>query len=143
MFPDKGFNPLQIAEYNRQTRHEYELIRDFLILHYNATERDDSPFWDHCRTMTIPDSLAHKIAYFREHGRLIIEDTDLFRESNWVQVLVGQGILPQSAAPLAYAIGEKQLDDYCANLRTIYARALNSLPPHDAYIARTSPALHD
>jgi tryptophan halogenase len=143
MFPDKGFNPLQIAEYNRQTRHEYELIRDFLVLHYNATERDDSPFWDHCRTMTIPDSLAHKIAYFREHGRLIIEDTDLFRESNWVQVLVGQGILPQSAAPLAYAIGEKQLDDYCANLRTIYARALNSLPPHDAYIARTSPALHN
>ncbi|MBP2159817.1 MULTISPECIES: tryptophan halogenase family protein [Asticcacaulis] len=140
MFPDKGFSPLQIAEYNRQTSHEYELIRDFLVLHYKATERDDSPFWNHCRTMAVPDSLTHKIEYFREYGRLIIEDADLFRESNWVQVLIGQGIVPKTAAPLAYAVGEAQLEEYCANLRTIYGRALNSLPPHDAYIARTSPA---
>ncbi|OYW78702.1 MAG: tryptophan halogenase, partial [Asticcacaulis sp. 32-58-5] len=69
-FPDKGFSPLEIAEYNRLTRHEYELIRDFLVLHYKATLRDDSDFWNHCRTMAIPDSLAHKIDYFREHGRL-------------------------------------------------------------------------
>jgi tryptophan halogenase len=143
MFPDKGFSPLQIAEYNRQTSHEYERIRDFLVLHYNATQRDDSLFWNHCRTMRVPDSLAHKIDYFREHGRLVIEDGDLFRESNWVQVLVGQGILPKTAAPLAYAVGDAQLDDYCTNLRTIYARALNSLPPHDAYVARTSPALQN
>lgn len=141
-FPGKGFSPLEMAEYNRLTAHEYELIRDFIVLHYKATERDDSPFWSHCRTMEVPDSLKAKIEYFREHGRLIIEDGDLFRESNWVQVLIGQGIVPKAAAPLAHAVGDAQIADYFANLRSIYDRALASLPGHEAYVARHCRAVN-
>ena len=136
MFPDTGFSALEMAEYNRQTAHEYELIRDFLVLHYTATRRDDSTFWNHCRTMALPDSLAHKIAYFREHGRLIVEDADLFKESNWAQVLIGQGVTPKAASPLTRHVSDSDLSGYMSNLRQIYANTLPSLPPHADYIAR-------
>ncbi|KAK0358603.1 hypothetical protein LTR94_034766, partial [Friedmanniomyces endolithicus] len=51
LMPDAGFDPANIAEFNRQTDFEYERVRDFIILHYKATERDDTPFWRHCRDM--------------------------------------------------------------------------------------------
>ncbi|MDC7677483.1 tryptophan halogenase family protein [Asticcacaulis machinosus] len=139
-FPDKGFSPLEIAEYNRLTAHEYELIRDFLVLHYKATQRDDSEFWNHCRTMTIPDSLAHKIDYFREHGRLIIEEADLFRDTNWAQVLIGQGIIPKSPSPLTLTVSDEKLGEYMANIRQLLSAAVAGLPDHGAYVAQNCRA---
>ncbi|UDF03190.1 tryptophan halogenase family protein [Asticcacaulis sp. AND118] len=136
LFPDTGFNPLTIAEYNRQTSHEYELVRDFIILHYHATRRSDSDYWNHCRTLSLPDSLAHKIAYFREHGRLRIEEADLFRESNWAQVLIGQNILPAHASPLTHAVEDAALNDYMANIKRLVAHAVTGLPTHADFIAR-------
>ena len=140
LFPDKGFNPLEIAEYNRQTQHEYELIRDFIILHYKATQRDDSTFWNHVRTMDIPDSLAHKIALFEEHGRVLIEPDDLFKEMSWVQVLLGQGIMPRAASPLTRVLSDAQIDEVMANLKTIISRAAGSLPDHAAFLNRFAKA---
>jgi tryptophan halogenase len=139
-FPDKGFSPLEIAEYNRLTAHEYELIRDFLVLHYKATQRDDSDFWNHCRTMAIPDSLAHKIDYFREHGRLIIEEADLFRDSNWAQVLIGQGIIPKSPSPLTLTVSDAKLAEYMANIRQLLSATVAGLPDHGAYVAQNCQA---
>jgi tryptophan halogenase len=143
LFPDTGFNQPEIDEYNRKTQREYELIRDFIILHYNATKRDDTPFWNYCRTMTVPDSLTTKIAYFRQHGRVIVEEDDLFKEANWIQVLIGQGIMPESFSPLALNVGEADLDGYFDSLRQIYANTVAGMPTHDAFIARycKAPAL--
>ena len=140
VFPDKRFNPLTTAAYNRATEHEYELIRDFLVLHYKATQRDDTPFWRHCRDMVIPDSLAGKIDYFREYGHLLIESGDLFKEENWLQVLIGQGILPRAPAPLARNIDRQSLVTYMTDLRGSYARAAAALPSHEAYLARVMQA---
>ncbi|WAC48406.1 tryptophan 7-halogenase [Asticcacaulis sp. SL142] len=142
-FPDKGFSPLEIAEYNRLTAHEYELIRDFLVLHYKATQRDDSDFWNHCRTMAIPDSLAHKIDYFREHGRLIIEEADLFRDSNWAQVLIGQGIIPKSPSPLTLTVSDEKLAEYMANIRQLLSATVAGLPDHGAYVTQNCRAKID
>ncbi len=136
MFPDTGFNQPEIDEYNRRTRREYDLIRDFLVLHYKATKRDDSPFWNHCRTMAVPDSLTAKVAYFRQHGRVIIEEDDLFKEASWVQVLIGQGIMPESFSPLTLTVHEDGLEDYMKNIRHIYDVLLPKIPPHADYIAR-------
>ncbi len=136
MFPDRAVTPLEQAEFNRRTRHEYELIRDFLVLHYNATERDDSAFWRYCRTMDLPDTLQTKIAYYREHGRLLIEEADLFRAANWAQVLIGQGIVPQAPAALAAQLDDGVLGEYMANLRHIVAATLPGLPTHAAFIDR-------
>ncbi len=136
VFPDKRFSPLATAQYNRETEHEYQLIRDFLVLHYKATRRDDTPFWRHCRDMAIPDSLSEKIEYFREYGHLLIEHGDLFREENWVQVLIGQGVSPRAASPLSRALDRRSLATYMADLRGAYARTAAALPSHETYLAR-------
>ncbi len=141
VFPDKRFNPLATAEYNRATAHEYELIRDFLVLHYKATQRDDTPFWRHCRDMAIPDSLAGKIEYFREYGHLLIEQDDLFKEENWVQVLIGQGLTPRAASPLSRTIDRRSLAAYMTDLRDSYARAAAALPSHHDYLAHMMKAV--
>jgi tryptophan halogenase len=141
VFPDKRFHPATTAAYNRETEHEYQLIRDFLVLHYKATQRDDTPFWRHCRAMAIPDSLAGKIEYFREYGHLLIEQADLFKEENWVQVLIGQGILPRVASPLSRSIDRRSLAAYMADLRNTYARTAAALPSHEAYLARMMQAV--
>lgn len=143
MFPDKDFNQTEIDEYNRKSKLEYELIRDFLVLHYKATQRDDSPFWNHCRTMAIPDSLAGKIDYFRQHGRVIVQEDDLFKESNWIQVLIGQGILPENCSPLARIVPEDKLEAYFGDIRQIYDRTLASLPSHADYLAKHCQAAKD
>ncbi len=136
MFPDKGFNPVEMAEYNRLSRREYELIRDFIVLHYKATARDDSPFWNHVRTMDVPDSLTRKIDYFRQHGRVLIENDDLFKEMSWVQVLLGQGVIPAAASPLTSVLSDDQIDGVLDNIRTILVNATARLPSQEAFIAR-------
>ncbi|WP_303826955.1 tryptophan halogenase family protein [Asticcacaulis taihuensis] len=134
-FPDKDFNPVEIAEFNRRCRREYEYIRDFLVLHYHANERDE-PFWRDCRTMAIPDSLAHKMDYFRQHGRLLVEEGDLFREDSWVQVLIGQGIMPKAASPLTETVGQEALASFMSGMKMAMDKAVTAMPSHDAFIAR-------
>ncbi len=94
-FPHDGFDPVDIAEFNRHSDVEYDTIRDFLILHYHATERDDTPFWDHCRTMEVPELLRHRMALFAANGRVFREGNELFAEPSWVQVMHGQRIEPR------------------------------------------------
>ena len=100
-FPNAGISQTQVDEYNRDSKHEYETVRDFIILHYHANERDDSDFWRNLRTMDIPDRLAHKLALFRETGTLFNDHGDIFLDSSWLQVMLGQGIMPRDYHPAA------------------------------------------
>ncbi|HEX6398575.1 MAG TPA: tryptophan 7-halogenase [Steroidobacteraceae bacterium] len=70
MFPGAGIRPSDIDEYDEQTWQEIEYIRDFIVLHYHVTNRQDSPFWRACRGMEIPESLKHRIGLIRETGRV-------------------------------------------------------------------------
>ncbi|MFC5524741.1 tryptophan halogenase family protein [Rhodanobacter ginsengisoli] len=135
LFPDRHCDVALSTEYNRQTRFEYERIRDFLILHYKATERDDSPFWRQCAQMEIPESLARRIALFRGNGSIFREADELFTEVGWLQVLLGQGIEPQRHHPLADALDQDQLDEFLGNIRTLVGRAAGTLPPHERFVA--------
>ncbi len=94
-FPDKSFAPVNTREFNRQLQTEYERVRDFIILHYKATERDDSGFWRYCRTMSIPDSLRDRIELFRESAQISVYEKGLFKTPSWLAVLTGQGIVPR------------------------------------------------
>ncbi len=96
LFPAGGIDPADRAEFNRLVDMEYDRIRDFLILHYHATTRDDSPFWDHVRTMTVPDSLAEKLELWRRTGRVTRYGEGLFFEPSWVAVYLGQNVIPDS-----------------------------------------------
>ncbi len=92
LFPAQGFAEPDIEEYNRQSRFEYEDVRDFIIAHYKVTRRSGEPFWDHVRTMDVPDSLRDRLELFRSSGRFFKHGAaELFAEESWVQVLLGSG----------------------------------------------------
>lgn len=120
--------------YNRETTREFEAIRDFLILHYHANGRVGEPFWDACRTMEIPQTLSDKIAVFRAQGRVERAADDLFTEPGWVQVMLGQGIVPERWSPLADAISDADLREFLAMLESAYAREVDRLPLHKDYL---------
>lgn len=134
LLPDRGFSPSVEEEYNRQCAYEFERIRDFIILHYHANERDDSQFWRDVRNMDIPDRLQNKIDVFRTDGRLIQDQYDIFLEPSWLQVLVGQGILPGDYHPLADSLTDAQLADKLANMKKAKQEPLAQMPTHDQFL---------
>jgi tryptophan 7-halogenase len=135
LFPSAGFEPAIIEEYNRQVAHEYELVRDFLILHYHLTARDDTEFWRYCANMDVPDSLRAKMALFEAGGRLWKDAEDLFREASWVQVMIGQGLMPKGYHAMADRLSSDQLQRMMRDLKAIIAKAEGSLPSHADFIA--------
>ncbi len=136
LFPDRDFDPVTIAEYNNTMIVEYERIRDFIILHYHATERDDSPLWDYCRTMPIPDTLAYKIEQFKSSGRVVPYGGDLFAKASWLAVMMGQGIWPERYDPL---VDQHDVNDLRRNMHAMKAlirRGAAMAPMHRAFIEK-------
>jgi tryptophan halogenase len=140
LFPDKGFARAEIDEYNRMLIREYEQIRDFIILHYNATKRSDSDFWNHCRTMDIPDTLAAKIELWRGKARNFREQADLFTEDSWIAVLLGQGIMPESFDPLVRALPVDETVRFMSHLRDVIGKTAAAMPTHDEFIRQNCAA---
>jgi tryptophan halogenase len=134
LLPNAGFSAADIAEYNRQAQEEIEHIRDFIVLHYHVTERDGSPFWQHCRTMQIPPSLQRRIEVFRDSGRVFREGNELFAENSWIQVMLGQGLTPRQHHPIAELMGDDELRGFLEGIRQGVNRTLSQLPKHEAYV---------
>lgn len=136
MLPAGPVSERDVAEFNDQQFADMEQIRDFLVLHYKVTERRDSPFWRHCAALPIPDTLEQKIELFRETGRVFRRNEELFIENSWAQVLMGQGVMPQSYHPIADKLRPDELDTFLTGLRESVARTVDGLPSHHDYIAR-------
>ncbi|RVT42252.1 tryptophan halogenase family protein [Sphingobium algorifonticola] len=136
MLPAGPVSVRDIDEFNDQQMTDMVQIRDFLILHYKVTDRRDSPFWRHCAAMAVPDSLTHRLALFRETGRVFRKNEELFAENSWVQVMMGQGILPQSYHPVAAKLRPEELAHLLQSLRDQVARTVDAMPSHADYIAR-------
>ena len=134
-FPSKGFDQPDIDEYNRQSIVEYEQIRDFIILHYKAMQRDDSPFWDYCRNMPIPETLERKIALFRSNGRVFRDNNELFSELSWFQVMLGQHIVPRGYHALADAKDEALVLNMLQDVYRVMHGVADKMPTHEAFIA--------
>ncbi|WP_375419593.1 tryptophan halogenase family protein [uncultured Sphingomonas sp.] len=136
LFPDRGFAAADVEQYNRLMDREFEQVRDFIILHYHQTRRDDSAFWNQVRTMDIPDSLRHRMDLFRSHGRVFVEPGDLFTESSWVAVMLGQGLRPQRLDPIAAAMPEADIAAQLDRMRNLVRRGVETMPTHDQFIER-------
>lgn len=136
LFPDRDFDPGTIAEYNKRTQTEFERIRDFLILHYHAGERTDSPLWRYCRSMEIPDTLACKLQHFRAYGRFVSQGYELFQLASWLAVYVGQAVATERYDPLVDARDVSEVRRQLAGIRRVIAAAAESLPAHDEFISR-------
>ncbi|MGV3512869.1 MAG: tryptophan halogenase family protein [Novosphingobium sp.] len=136
MLPAGPISSRDIDEFNDQQFTDMEQIRDFLVLHYKATDRRDTPFWRHCASMAIPASLEHKIELFRETGRVFRKNEELFAENSWVQVMMGQGINPLSHHPVAAKLRSEELAHLLGSLREQVSRTVAALPSHGDYVAR-------
>ena len=135
MLPGGKVSPRDVAEFNEQTFTDMEQIRDFLVLHYKVTNRRDSPFWRQCAAMAIPDSLEQKIELFRETGRVFRKNEELFAENSWIQVMLGQGIMPTSYHPVADKLRQEELDRFLTSLRDGVSQTVAGLPQQMDYIA--------
>ena len=136
LFPEREISPVDRDEFNRVIDLEYDRVRDFLILHYHATERDDSDFWNYVRTMPIPDTLAEKIDLFRRRGRVVKYREGAFLDASWISVFIGQRILPQGYDPRADTVPMDSLVHGMEALRGDVAGLAGSMPDHLAYIDR-------
>jgi tryptophan halogenase len=136
LFPHKDFRQALIDQYNAQEAFEFERIRDFLILHYHATERADSPFWSYCRTMSIPESLREYIELFRASGCFFRNGTELFGLASWVEVMLGQGIMPANYHPAVDWVSPEDLHKFVSHVEQVVASCVAVMPAHQAFIDR-------
>jgi len=133
-FPDKSFNKHDIDAFNTRTVLEYERVRDFLVLHYTATERDDTEFWRHCRNIEKPDHLVQKIHQFEGAGRIFDAPLDLFSLPSWLAVMYGQGIIPQSYNPVTLKASSEDLERVISRVETAIDGAADYMPSHQEFI---------
>ncbi len=134
MFPGDEINQSEIDEYNRQSQFEYERIRDFIILHYCVTQRTDSPFWNYCRTMDIPETLARKIQVYKNTTSVFKEQDELFHEGSWQQVMLGQGITPQDYHPVVDKLSDDELMRLMNSIEKEHDQYLIRFPSHQQFI---------
>jgi tryptophan 7-halogenase len=135
-----GVTQAQEDAFNRLTGKEYARIRDFLILHYNSTTRDDSPFWNYCRNMPVPDSLTEKVELFRQNGQIFREDDELFTETSWAAVMMGQGIKMGGHNAMADAVREPNTRREIDEIEKSVQFVVQLMPSHGEYLNRYCPA---
>ena len=135
LFPDRSFKQADIDRYNRMTALEVEQVRDFIILHYNATRRSDTPFWDYCRTMDVPDTLKEKYRIFESYGRVFRDNDELFNDTSWYAVMVGQGLTAEGHDPVADLLPLDETRRRLAQIREVMRNSADRMPSHAAFIA--------
>ncbi|MEW6998620.1 tryptophan halogenase family protein [Colwelliaceae bacterium BS250] len=140
LFPFGGNMALLAKQYNSEAELEAETVRDFIILHYHLTQRDDSPFWQHYKTMEIPESLAHRMAIFRENGYVWPDDVGLFRVDSWVQVMMGQGLMPEQHHRAGSVLPVEGLKEQMIALKRMIEHSVSQLPEHADFIKKYCPS---
>ncbi|GAC19787.1 tryptophan halogenase family protein [Paraglaciecola arctica] len=133
IFPVNGIQKCDVDEFNQQTDTDIESIRDFIILHYKVTQRTDSDYWLHCRNMTVPDSLAHRLELFEETGRVFRKNNELFDDS-WMQVMIGQGLIPKSHHPIVDNMSNDELKRFLQTIKDTEQQKVAGLPTHQQFI---------
>ncbi|MBA4000982.1 tryptophan halogenase family protein [Brevundimonas sp.] len=140
MFPDRRFEPADRERFNRMTQVETEQVRDFIILHYHLTERDDTPFWDRCRTMDVPDSLKEKYRLFEGYGRIFRENDELFNDTSWMAVMVGQGLKARGYDPVADVLSLDETRARLEEIRRVMRTSADYMPLQTEFIRNNCAA---
>ncbi|MBX7495752.1 tryptophan 7-halogenase [Qipengyuania sp. 6B39] len=141
LFPDSSFGHAEIDRFNRETEQEYVDIRDFLLLHYMASERDDSEFWRYCRNLEPTDALAAKIEMFRSSGRIFRENNELFTEASWLSVMLNQGIVPEGHHPAAHLLDAGETPTRLAHIREVIGNTVAQMPTQAAFLRQHGGAI--
>jgi tryptophan halogenase len=134
------FDQRIVDGFNRWIEMEYDRVRDFLILHYHATERDDAPIWNYCRTMPIPESLRHKMELFRHRAHVVTYKDGLFLEPSWLAVYFGQRVMPDAYDPRVAAWSDEELTKWLGTMHARIAEGVMRMPAHEEFLAQYCPA---
>jgi tryptophan halogenase len=141
LFPDRHFRSPDIERYNMTFAFEFERVRDFLLLHYCMTQRDDGELWRYCRNVALPDSLKERLDFFRSYGRIVREDNELFPVQSWFYILIGQNVLPSGYDPIADTLDPQQLQSNLQDIRAVIKRSAEAMPLHQDFINQNCSAL--
>jgi len=141
LLPDTGFGHVERDRFNLETEREYRNIRDFLVLHYRQSERDDSEFWRYCRNLPPPDSLKEKLALFTSSGRIIRENNELFTEDSWLSVMLSQGVTPRAYHPAAWMLDADETRTRLAHIRGAIAQTVTQLPSQAEFLRQNGGAI--
>jgi tryptophan 7-halogenase len=136
LFPFDGVTQSFVDQYNEEVLRELEGIRDFIVLHYHAVQRDDSPFWRHCRRMAIPASLGRRIEMFQKGAHAWQYEGELFRVDSWTQVMLGQGIIPERYHHYPRAMSDQDLTRFLSGLKGSIEQAVAQMPSHQDFVDR-------
>jgi tryptophan halogenase len=140
LFPDKTFRQAEIDEFNTQADFEYSRIRDLIIAHYRVGERTDTPFWRHCRSLPAPDTLIRKLNNFTSTGRAFRDGEELFEPDSWIQVLIGQDLIPSAWDPAVDLYSEQEILAFLRDIESVIRKCVDVMPEHSEYIRRTCRA---
>lgn len=134
LFPTAEISDLVRNEYNKQMLKEFYQVRDFIILHYKATERNDSDFWNYCRNMSVPDSLKNKMELFKDAGRVFRYEDELFSKPSWIAVCLGQNLIPKSIDPIVSSLPLKQVQHSLDSMQNAMKHAAKKMKTHEEFI---------
>ena len=134
MFPSDGIEQAEVDEFNTQSRADVDDIKDFIILHYHQTQRTDTPFWRYCKNMAVPDTLTHRMALFETTGKVYKKAEELFGETSWIQVMLGQGITPKQYHPIVDMMGDEELQRFLDNIKNNVKKKVTNWPDVNDFI---------
>jgi tryptophan halogenase len=135
LFPSEGIPDSLVRIYNDNCRRELEHVRDFIILHYHANQRDE-PMWKGCREMSLPDSLQIRIDAWRDRAHVWRDQSELFATTSWIHVLLGQGVMPKQHHPLPRELSDADLRRLLDSIRGPIDRAVPRMPLQQVFIDR-------
>jgi tryptophan halogenase len=134
LFPANGIVQSEVDQFNREVKLEAEQIRDFIIAHYHVTQRADTAYWNACREMAVPETLAHKLRLFDAGGKIFRDNNELFSHPSWVAVLIGQGLLPKAYHPFVDTMSDEELRKLMIGVQSSIASLVKQQPLHNQFI---------
>jgi tryptophan halogenase len=137
--PDKQFDPAVAASYNALVANDFERIRDYFVLHYCTSQREDA-FWQQ-RRQNIPDAVAQQLAMYRATGRIVQRSQELFTDLDWFWILEGAGIVPRDYDPLVDTVDFEQVKRLMQALSQKIAADVGAAPSHDSFFAAANARL--
>ena len=135
MFPREGFNPVLARKYNARLAFEFDRIRDFLVLHYYANRRDE-PFWKECRHIAITPELREKLELFQDSGQVYRNGEEMFGDVSWIEVMLGQGVMPAGYHPLVDLVPEADVFRFVEGVGKTISNCVDVMPTHQQFIDR-------
>lgn len=133
-FPNSEFNQVDIDEFNTQSKLEMEQIRDFIILHYKLTDREDTEFWRYCKHMDVPQGVTDKLSLYTSNGRIFRKDNELFDETSWLAVMHGQGAHANAYHPIVDNLPETEIARRLQHIQQVIETSVSTMPMQSDFI---------